>query len=68
MDDKFYFAKGTLRYKGEWIIVECPHSVVNYYKWWIEKFIGKKTEYESFLGPFPTRAAAEAHITQLKGN
>lgn len=57
MYDKFYFAKGTIRYKGEWIIVECPHDVVNYYKFWIEKFLGKKIS-TSYHDP---------HITVLAG-
>lgn len=46
---KTYQFDGTLIYKGGWVLVECPHSVVNYYKWWIEKFIWKKisTSYHS---------------------
>lgn len=40
----FYFAKGKIHYKESdgWVILECPHDIVNYYKWWIEKFIWKK--------------------------
>lgn len=55
--DKFYFAEGVVRYKGDWIIVDCPHSVVNYYKWWVEKFIWKKLS-TSYHG---------SHITVLAG-
>lgn len=54
---EFYFAKGIVRYKGEWVIVECPYDVVNYYKWWVEKFIGKKIS-TSYHKP---------HITVLAG-
>jgi len=55
--EKFYVGHGTLRYKGDWIIVEVPFSIVNYYKWWVEKFIWKKTS-TSFHKP---------HITVLAG-
>lgn len=47
---KTYNAQGVIRYQDdEWIVVRCSHSVVNYYKWWVEKFIGKKisTSYHS---------------------
>lgn len=55
--NNFYFAKGIVRYKGDWITVDCPHSIVNYYKWWVEKFIGKKT----------TTSYHRPHITVLAG-
>lgn len=55
--DKFYFANGVIRYKGDWIIVEAPYCVVNYYKWWVEKFLGKKIS-TSYHKP---------HITVLAG-
>jgi hypothetical protein len=38
----YYFAKGIIRYNKDWVIIECPHDVINYYKFWVEKFIGKK--------------------------
>lgn len=35
---------GKVVYKDDgYVIIECPLSVVNYYRWWVEKFIGKKT-------------------------
>jgi hypothetical protein len=55
--NKFYFAKGKIRYKGEWIVVEAPYDIVNYYKWWVEKFIWKKIS-TSYHKP---------HITVLAG-
>ena len=57
MHDKFYIAKGIIQYKGEWIVVKCPHDVVNYYKFWVEKFLGKKIS-TSYHDP---------HITVLAG-
>lgn len=57
MKEKFYFAKGVIRYKGDWIIVEIPHSVINYYRFWVEKFTGKKIS-TSYHG---------CHITVLAG-
>lgn len=53
----FYFAKGIVRYKNDWIIIEAPHSVVNYYKWWVEKLSWKKIS-TSYHG---------SHITVLAG-
>jgi hypothetical protein len=52
-----YFAEGVIRYKGEWITLQCPNDVVNYYKFWVEKFLGKKisTSYH------------EPHVTVLAG-
>lgn len=46
-----------MRYKSDWIIIEAPYDVVNYYKWWIERFIGKKIS-TSYHKP---------HITVLAG-
>lgn len=41
--EKYYIANGIVRYKDDgWIVLECPLSIVNYYKYWIEKFTGKK--------------------------
>ena len=41
---KNYEFNGVVKYKDDgWIIIECPLSVVNYYRFWIEKFIGKRT-------------------------
>jgi len=57
MDEQFYFAKGTIRYNGDWIIVEAPYGVVNYYQWWVEKFLWKKIS-TSYHKP---------HITVLAG-
>ena len=41
--EKNYEFYGTVAYRGEWVLIECPLSVVNYYRFWVEKFIGKKT-------------------------
>jgi hypothetical protein len=57
MYTQFYVAKGILRYQGDWITVDAPHDVVNYYKWWVEKFLGKKIS-TSYHNP---------HITVLAG-
>jgi len=57
MKEKFYFAKGVIRYKNDWIILECPHSIANYYRFWVERFIGKKTS-TSYHG---------SHVTILPG-
>jgi hypothetical protein len=39
----FYFSKGVVRYKDDgWVIIECPYGIVNYYKAYVEKRIGKK--------------------------
>lgn len=57
MENKIYFAHGIIRYKGEWIIVEAPFGIVNYYKFWVEKFLGKKIS-TSYHG---------CHITVLAG-
>ena len=54
---KQYHASGVIRYKGDWIILECPNSVVNYYKFWVEKFLGKKIS-TSYHG---------THVTVLAG-
>jgi hypothetical protein len=54
---RFYFAKGIVRYKGDWIIIEAPNDIVKYYKWWVEKFIWKKIS-TSYHKP---------HITVLAG-
>ena len=43
MKEKFYFSTGTIDYRPDgWIILKVSPSIVNYYKFWIEKFIGKK--------------------------
>lgn len=57
MSEVFYLAKGVVRYKGGWITIEAPYDVVNYYKWWVEKFLGKKIS-TSYHKP---------HITVLAG-
>lgn len=57
MENKFYIAKGVVRYKGDWVIIEAPLDVVNYYKFWVEKFTGKKIS-TSYHKP---------HITVLAG-
>jgi len=56
-EKKLYTAKGVLHYKGGWIVLEAPHDVVNYYKWWVERFIGKKIS-TSYHKP---------HVTVLAG-
>lgn len=44
VNKKSYIVNGIVRYKPDgWVIIECPLSVVNYYRFWVEKFIGKKT-------------------------
>jgi hypothetical protein len=57
VEEKFYFAKGVVRYKGDWVTIEAPYDVVNYYKFWVEKFTGKKIS-TSYHKP---------HITVLAG-
>jgi hypothetical protein len=43
MLEKYQF-KGQISYRNDgWVIITCPLSVVNYYRWYIEKYIGKKT-------------------------
>jgi hypothetical protein len=55
---EYYFTKGIIRYKtNDWIIIEAPNSVVNYYKWWVEKLTWKKIS-TSYHG---------SHITVLAG-
>lgn len=55
----FYRGTGIVRYKPDgWVIVECPISIVNYYKWWIEKFTWKKIS-TSFHRPHITVVAAK---------
>ena len=55
--NKYYTAHGIVRYKNDWIILECPPSIVNYYKWWIEKFVWKKISTPLY----------GAHVTVLAG-
>jgi len=55
--NQYYFAKGKIRYKGEWITIDVPHGLTNYYRWWVEKFLWKKTS-TSYHSP---------HITCLAG-
>lgn len=44
MNKQTYQFIGQVKYKDDgWVIIECPLSVVNYYRWWVEKFIWKKT-------------------------
>lgn len=57
MEDKYYFAKGVIRYNDDWIIIECPKDIVNYYKFWVEKFLGKKI----------STSLHKPHITVLAG-
>ena len=38
-----YSAYGRLQYNDNWIILTIPKSIGIYYKWWVEKFTGKKT-------------------------
>ena len=62
---KSYFAKGKIVYKNDgWIVMECPNSIVNYYKFWVEKFIGKKIS-TSFHSPHVTIVPAK-HEGNLK--
>lgn len=53
----FYFAKGKVRYKDNWVVIECSFDIVNYYKWWVEKLSWKKIS-TSYHKP---------HITVLAG-
>lgn len=41
---KEYSAIGTIRYAKHsgWIVLDCPDSIVWYYKSWVEKFTWKK--------------------------
>lgn len=55
----YYFARGIVRYKEDgWVIIETPKGIVNYYKWWIEKFTGKKIS-TSYHSPHITVVAAK---------
>src|SRR5438045_523270 len=65
---KFYFAKGIVRYKDDgWVVIECPYSIANYYKWWVEKFIGKKIS-TSYHGPHISVVAAKHEPAKNKAN
>lgn len=37
-----YKAHGTIKYNGNWLILDAPNSLVKYYKFWVEKFTWKK--------------------------
>lgn len=64
----YYFAHGIVRYKPDgWVIIEAPHGIVNYYKWWVEKFIGKKLS-TSLHKPHITVVAAKHEPALYKGN
>lgn len=53
-----YKTTGIVKYKtNNWIVIEADPTVVNYYKWWIERFTWKKIS-TSYHGP---------HITVLAG-
>lgn len=68
MENKFYFAKGIIRYKEDgWVIIECPFSVVNYYKWWVEKMVGKKIS-TSYHKPHITVVAAKHEPAKIMAN
>jgi hypothetical protein len=55
---KKYEFEGVVKYKEDgWVIINAPLSVVNYYRWWVEKFIGKKT----------TTSWHSPHITVVAG-
>jgi hypothetical protein len=63
-----YFAKGVVRYKDDgWVIIEAPYDVVNYYKWWVEKFLGKKIS-TSYHKPHITVVAAKHEPAKKKEN
>ncbi len=52
--DKTYFSKGKIIYKDDgWIVLDCPYSIVDYYKTVIEKLIWKKLS-TSFHGSHTT--------------
>ena len=39
----WYPARGRLRYSDNWwLVVDSSDSIINYYKFWVEKFIWKK--------------------------
>lgn len=53
----WYSAKGKLRYNNDWIILECPQNIVNYYAWWVNRLTWKK-------GSTPYHGA---HVTVVAG-
>ncbi len=56
--NNLYKAKGTLHYsEGKWLKLHVPHSIILYYKWWINKALHVKVS-------TPTHGA---HITVVTG-
>lgn len=66
--EKFYFTNGIVRYRPDgWVIIECPFSVVNYYKWWVERMVGKKIS-TSYHKPHITVVAAKHEPAKIMAN
>ena len=53
----WYSAKGKLNYNGNWLILNCSNSIVNYYAWWCQRLVWKK-------GSTPLHLA---HVTVVAG-
>ena len=55
---RYYESIGKIDYAPSgWVVLNCSNSIVWYYKWWIEKFTGKKVN-------IPLHGA---HITVVAG-
>ena len=56
---KRYVSTGKIEYKPDgWVILNIDKSIINYYKFWVEKFIGKKLS-TSFHGSHVTCVAGK---------
>ena len=55
---RYYRAWGTLRYSDSgWVVLDCPHSIVRYYNWWVRTLTGTKASPPKF----------GSHITVVAG-
>lgn len=39
---KTYWSNGKIKYNKNWVILQISQSIPNYYKFWVEKFTGRK--------------------------
>lgn len=53
----WYSAKGRLNYNKNWLTLDCPQSIVDYYSWWVRRLTWKK-------GSTPYH---KAHVTCVAG-
>ena len=54
---KTYESTGKLKYKGNWLTLDCNNGIPRYYAWWINKVLGVKV----------TTPLHGAHITVVAG-